>query len=273
MDVAEKPNPTVSAMALPGLLPASADFHLGPTATAAELFPITGLSDSDLRNLGNTQRPPGPNGEPMGAWIPKPIKNHYPTIETIRGWNDYCTNRQEKLSGFPVYPSMDAAATAIGCSKNFLRSLKKGGCPGFDNSGRVYTSRLLAGLEEWLAGKTEKDQLRLQAEGVSSWQEFKEKYQGLNEFAKNLEATGKVIERQNAAETAHLATEIFFNALNRLKVNLPALAGKSAADLKHFADRFDRETRKATARVLEDIEKQVDAQLAAQQQQGELIAK
>ncbi len=240
--------------------PASEQFHLGSTATAEQIFQLIGMDDLSLRDLARRRRPDG------SPWIPKPVNGRYQTVPTLRGWRDYMERGEGK---WRVFSTMDAAAAGMGCSKALLRAMKKGGVQGFDNAGRVYPQKILAGLETWLAGRAF-DHPELHAAGVSSWHEYRDKFSALNEFEKYKSASARTIDRENAAETARLVCTILNVSLDKLKAAVPKLAGRSASEMKSFADKFDRHARRSTRIAIEELEQQIEAELSLARQQASL---
>jgi hypothetical protein len=239
-------------------------------ATALQLAPLLKMSDKELRRLADVNNL---NPETNAPWIPKPVRGKYNVLLTIAGVLAWHRWRAERRTDFQLeYPTMEAFSTATGISKNLLKEMKRDNCPGFHASGRIQLLAWLAGLEPWLSGKSVNDQFKLTAEGVTSWAEFREKYQALNEKIKNGDLLGTLVMFDAVTEVIQTAQAIFFGGLDRQSVDFPArLAGRDAIYVKRAVEKYDKELRRGVEREFNEIIRRKEAQLEAQRKQQTLV--
>lgn len=221
---------------LPGIEP-KFTFRLGPFERAEALEPLIGLNETQLRNFLKLQRP---NGEP---WIPKPNSAEFDTCATIRGLIEYHQHRTASRA-LPTYPNIRTAAEATGISAQLLREWKRCGCPGFRTRGDVVLADVLPWLEGWLLGKSAADSAVLESEGVSTWDEYRMKFQALNERLKNQELRGEVIPKSVATETVREIVGVCETLLQKISAEYPTLLeGRDKHQIRSIVERDCRERR------------------------------
>lgn len=250
------------APTLPGLAEPAAAFHLTAAATADQLFPITALSDAQLRNISVQER------DPAGApWFPKPARGRYDTRAVLAGLLRRERARAERRADHTTLASMDAFEKTLGISKHLLKEMKNDGCPGFHISGRIDLIEWLHGLEPWLAGKTDNDKYELQAEGVATYGDMKEKYQARNEKLKNSELLGSSMSKAVAIEVARVLQAIHFGGYDRLVEELPGLlAGHDAKTIRRHLTKMLKSLRDSEENEIAELEKQTADQLENQKE-------
>jgi hypothetical protein len=128
-----KPPSTSSELDLPGIKPsAPAAFTLTAAETAAKLFPFTGLTDPQLRNL-HTQVDPA-TGAP---WIPKPASGKYPTAATIAGVVRYLRHQADRTNRLPAtFATMGDVETHLKFPEEMLKYALRNDCKARDASNR-----------------------------------------------------------------------------------------------------------------------------------------
>jgi phage terminase Nu1 subunit (DNA packaging protein) len=205
--------------ALPGIVPVTPEpFSLGAFERAEKLQAITGLNQTDLRNIASNLR--RPNGDP---WFPKPTLAKFDTVATLKGLFDLYKYRADRAKDMPVYSSMEAMSTATGISVTLLKDWKKAGCPAFRSRGDILLEDLLRWIEGWIIGNPESEAAELKAEGVADYEQMRTKYQARNEKVKNQELNDEVIKKPAAQETAAEIVGIMERMLQRFQSEYPTL--------------------------------------------------
>ena len=246
-----------------GVRPAAGATH-ATHATAAQLAIALGLPDLDDAFLRNHHK----------DGIPKPVKSKYPINDTILALLKYYhAKTAEKKSGAEeIFPSMEAFSRASGISPAMLREMKADKCPGFHASGRIHLFEFLGGLETWLAGDNQHDKQELLREGVNSWTNLREKYQGKSEKLKHDELNGGLMDADTALDCGLAAQAVYFGMLDRLAVDFPGrLAGRKAAEIKTEVDKTLKKIREAVQKEFAARLKKSDAQLEAQRKADEAV--
>ena len=122
----------------------SVKFTLSVKAKAAELFPITGLTDAQLRQIQLQKNSAG------APWFPKPVRGDWLTVPTLRGWAEWREARAAKTATPKIdgiqFPSMEACEGATGITKTLQQLAKTNGCSAFRSPPRVY----LIDLIKWI---------------------------------------------------------------------------------------------------------------------------
>jgi len=193
---------------------APAAFTLAATAKALDMFPITGLTDAQLRQIALQKNPA--NGAP---WFPKPARSRWDTVAVLRGLADRrehlarqaATPRLEDIS----FPSMESCEGATGITRTIQSLAKSHGCTAFRGS-RVY----LLPLIQWIFREAAAGQ-------VADWGKMNEELDAKLKWCE-LESQigvegrpGKLVKREDVEAHLRDLTALFFGALKRLKLEIP----------------------------------------------------
>lgn len=250
------------------LIPSAADNDLlfgpnGLTQARPEFFEqVTGLNENQLRLMSSE------------GFFPPFMRRRANITATVRGAFKCLLERLARRQNrdLPDFPSMEACEGAGLFTKKFLQTLKAGGCPGFHPSGRVELSKLLAGIEPFLAGDNQSDKLELQREGVANYETMRVKYQALNEKLKHGELNGRLMDADTAIETGTAAQAIYFAMLDRLAVDFPGrLAGRTAAEIKTEVDNTLKKIRESVQKEFAARATTARAKLETERTQDELL--
>lgn len=98
------------------------------TISPENLCRLTGLSRERLRELSR------------GGTIPRPSKDGYELVPTLKGLFDFYRQRQ---TGEPVFDSMQQCEAVAGVPVAEQKAAKRGGCPAFETGSRVRLYPLL----------------------------------------------------------------------------------------------------------------------------------
>lgn len=120
-----------------------AAFSISATASAEELFPITGLTDAQLRQRQLIKNSAGE------SFFPKPVLGQWDTVATLRGVialreHQAAAGTTPRLDAVS-FPSMESCEGTTGITKTLQQMAKTNGCAAFRGP-RVY----LLDLVKWI---------------------------------------------------------------------------------------------------------------------------
>jgi hypothetical protein len=185
----------------------SAEFSISATARAEELFPITGLTDQQLRQR---QLIKSPSGE---SFFPKPALGLWDTVATLRGLmalREYqaSTNTTPRLDTVS-FPSMESCEGTTGITKTLQQMAKTNGCAAFRGP-RVY----LLDLVKWI--------FREAASGnVADWGKMNVELDAKLKQVKLDTELRELIRLDESAECLQRLAEIFWGGLRRMEMENP----------------------------------------------------
>jgi hypothetical protein len=199
----------VQSGVLPLNLPApAAAFHLGASARAEELFPVTGLTEAQLRQRQLLKNPA--TGE---AFFPKPALGSWDTVAVLRGLlalreHQAASNATPRLDTVS-FASMESCEGTTGITKTLQQLAKTSGCPAFRGP-RVY----LLDLVKWIFKEAA-------AGHVADWGKMNVELDAKLKQVKLDTELRELIRLDESADCLQRLAEIFWGGLRRMEMENP----------------------------------------------------